>query len=66
MLVKEIKLFLCFIVLVKIIFAIQVDRTGKNRRVVPVKVKKTKTSQTMIYGQIVDCLTTGQIPDPEV
>ena len=42
------------------------DRTGKNRTVVPVKGKMTETGQIMIYEQIVDCLTIGQIPDPKV
>ena len=44
----------------------QVDRTGLNRTVVAVKVKKDTSWQINIFDQCVECLSTGQIPNPQV
>ena len=44
----------------------QVDRTGLHRTVVPVKIKKDTSWQIRIFEECVECLSTGQIPNPEV
>ena len=45
---------------------IQVDRTGSNVSVVPVKEAKTHDWQNAIHQLCIDSLISGNIPDPEV
>ena len=47
-------------------YSLQVDRTGKNRTVVPVKVSKTITWQKTIHDQCIGCFASGQFPNPQV
>ena len=44
----------------------QVDRTGKECRVVPVKVAKNTTWQDLILSDCIDALEKNEIPDVKV
>ena len=50
----------------KDLFREKVDRSGQNRTVVAVRVPKDTSWKISILDRCVECLSTGQIPNPQV